>query len=115
VNCTYKGQLLLENDGKWMLKGSLNSYSKLGSGKAVSSGVGTLYWWKASLNNGHGGWVLAAQSVNFTINYFDSNKPLKSSTDSFGITIQYTPVSPQPGVLPNSGLTTLKSGDIVAK
>lgn len=46
------------------------------------------------------------------INFCDSGKSGKSSTDTFGIRIVYTPVAPQPGALPNSTPQLLKGGDI---
>jgi hypothetical protein len=111
-NCTYKGQLLLINNGKWRLKGALNAYSKLSTGQGAASGTGTLYWWNQSLNGGLGDWVLAQSGVSFTTNFYDSGKSGKSSTDTFGIRIVYTPVPPQPSSLPNSAPQLLKGGDI---
>jgi hypothetical protein len=111
-NCAYRGQLLLVNNGKWRLKGTLTTYSKLSTGQGAASGTGDLYWWDSSLNGGLGDWALAQSGVNFTINFFDSGKSGKSSTDAFGIKIQYTPVSPLPNNLPNSSSTQLKGGDI---
>jgi hypothetical protein len=115
-NCTYKGQLLLINTSKWRLKGTLASYVKTATGTGAASGTGDLFWWDQSLNGGLGDWSLAASGVAFTINFFDSGKTGKKSTDSFDINIQYTPVPPQPGTLPNSNsLTVLKGGDIRVK
>jgi len=115
VNCTYKGQLLLINNGKWRLRGSLSSYVKLSTGQGAASGTGNLYWWDPTLNGGLGDWSLAQSGVSFTINFYDSGKTGKSSTDAFGINIQYTPVPPQPATLPNSSPTVLKGGDIKVK
>jgi len=115
VNCTYKGQLLLINNGKWRLRGSLGSYVKLSTGQGAASGTGNLYWWDPTLNGGLGDWSPAQSGVSFTINFFDSGKTGKSSTDSFGINIQYTPISPQPASLPNSTPIVLKGGDIKVK
>jgi hypothetical protein len=115
-NCTYKGQLLLINNGKWRLKGTLSSYVKTSTGTGAASGTGNLFWWNQSLNGGLGDWELAQSGVNFTINFYDSGKTGKQSTDSFAINIQYIPVSPQPSNLPNSNtLTVLKGGDIKVK
>lgn len=116
TNCTYQGQLLLINTGKWRLKGTLNSYVKLSTGKGAAGGVGDLYWWDSSLNGGLGDWALAASDVSFSANFFDSGKTGKQSTDSFTINIQYTPAPPQPSNLPNSNtLQVLKGGDIRVK
>lgn len=115
INCSYKGQLLLINNGKWKLKATLNAYSKLSTGQGAASGTGSLYWWNQSLNGGLGDWALAQSGVNFTINFYDSGTSGKSSTDTFGINIQYKPVSPQPSNLPNSTPQLLKGGNIVVK
>jgi hypothetical protein len=103
---------VLINNGKWRLKGSLTTYSKTATGQGAASGTGDLYWWDTTLNNGLGGWSLAQSGVSYTINFYDSGKSGKSSTDTFGIRIVYTPVSPQPSTLPNSTPQVLKGGDI---
>ena len=77
-----------------------------------ASGTGNLYWWNASLNGGLGDWALAQSGVSYTINFYDSGKSGKSSTDTFGIRIVYTPVAPQPSALPNATPQLLKGGDI---
>jgi hypothetical protein len=111
-DCAYKGQLLLINNGKWRLKGTLDTYSKLATGQGAASGTGDLQWWDSSLNGGLGDWALAQSGVSFTANFYDSGKNGKASTDTFGIRIAYTPVAPQPGTLPNSTPQLLKGGDI---
>lgn len=111
-DCAYKGNLLLMNNGKWKLKGALDTYSKLATGEGAASGIGDLYWWDASLNGGLGDWALAQSGVAYTINFYDSGGKGKKSTDAFGINIQYVPVPPQPGSLPNSAPMPLKGGDI---
>ena len=111
-NCAYKGNLLLMNNGKWKLKGTLNTYVKSSTGVGTAGGVGDLYWWDASLNGGLGDWALAKAGVTYTISFYDGGSGKKVKTDTFGISIKYTPVSPQPSSLPNSGLTPLKGGDI---
>jgi hypothetical protein len=115
ANCAYKGRMLLMNNGKWKLNGILDAYSKLSTGQGAASGTGDLYWWDSSLNGGLGDWALAQSGVAFTINFYDSGKSGKSSTDSFGINIEYSPVPPQPANLPNSTPQQLKGGDIKVK
>ena len=68
---------------------------------ASAGGTGDLYWWNASLNGGLGNWALAQSGVSYTINFYDSGNSGKSSSDTFGIQIVYTPVAPQPSVLPD--------------
>jgi hypothetical protein len=112
TNCAYKGNLLLMNNGKWKLRGALDSYVKLATGQGAASGLGDLYWWDSSLNGGLGDWALAQSGVSFTISFYDSGAKGKKSTDTFGINIQYSPVPPQPNNLPNSDPIQLKGGDI---
>lgn len=108
---TYRGQIVVINNGKWRLKGQLDTYAKTG-GSGASSGVGDLFWWNPDLNGGLGDWALAQAGVSFTASFTDSGKAGKNSTDAFGIRIVYLPVPPQPGTLPNSAPTVLKGGDI---
>lgn len=112
-NCAYKGQVLLINNSKWRLKGNLTGYVKTTTGTGSASGAGALYWWNQSLNGGLGDWALAQSSVNFTISFFDGGTSKK--VDTFGINIQYKPVSPQPSTLPNSTPQPLKGGTVVVK
>ena len=79
----------------------------------AASGSGDLFWWDATLNGGLGDWVLARSGVAFTANFYDSGGKGKKSTDTFGIRIVYSPVSPpQPNSLPNSDPQPLKGGDV---
>ena len=63
-------------------------------------------------SGGLGDWTLAQSGVSYTINFYDSGKSGKSSSDTFGIRIVYTSVAPQSSVLPNSTAQLLKGGDI---
>jgi hypothetical protein len=112
TNGTYSGQFTLVNNGKWRLKGTLNTYSKTGNSGATG-GVGTLYWWNSSLNGGLGGWAQAATNVSFTASFADKGTGAKNQQpDTFGLHVNYTPQSPQPSTLPNSSPVALKGGDI---
>jgi len=109
---------MLINNGKWRLKGTLDSYVKTSEGQGAASGIGDLYWWDQSLNDGLGDWSLAKSGVSFTINFYDccqtgkDNNKKSTDSDTFGINIQYVPVSPQPNSLPNSDPQPLKGGNI---
>ena len=46
--------------------------------------------------------------MSYTINFYDSGKSGKSSSDTLGIRIIYTPVAAQPSALPNSTPQPLK-------
>ena len=70
--------------------------------------------WTA-LNGGLGDWALAQSGASFIATFYDNGKTGKASADTFGINIQYTPVSPQPSTLPNSAPQPLKGGNITVK
>lgn len=80
------------------------------STRGLLGGSGNLYWWNTTLNHGLGGWQLAKSGVTFTAT---ANASTKSAAASFGITINYVPVSPQPATLPNSAPLTISKGAIV--
>jgi hypothetical protein len=107
----YKGQALLINNGKWRLKGTLNTYSQK-SNQGAAGGSGNLYWWDATSNGGLGSWVLSEANVAFTMSFSDSGEGGKKSSDKFGIIINHTLVSGEPGGLPNSSPIQLKGGNI---
>jgi hypothetical protein len=114
----YKGQLLLVNEGKWRLKGSLEMYVSSES-RDRAYGTGPLERWESTALRGKGGWVQVGDNVNFSIDFLDAGS-LTSPTDSkatpvpadrFGISIQYgRPAGAPP--LPNSGLMELGGGSI---
>jgi hypothetical protein len=109
---TYTGQLLLINNGKWKLKGTLTTYGTTGTGQGIASGAGALYWWNQALKSGLGDWQLAQSPVSFTITFTASATDKNAYPGAFGIQIHYTPVAPQPTSLPNSTPQTLKGGNI---
>ena len=111
----YKGQFVMINNGKWRLKGTLNSYLKT-STSGAASGVGTLYYWDAAANGGLGAWAVSQLGVTYTISLVDSGQGGKNSGDKFGIHIDHVVVSPpEPANLPNSAPQALKGGDITLK
>jgi mucin-19 len=105
----YAGAISLVSSG-WWLTGSLSSYAKTSSTQGTAAGTGSLYWWNQALKHGRGGWQLANTGVAFTVTFAATTK---TSPGAFGIQISYAPTSPQPTPLPNSALTTLKSGTII--
>lgn len=109
---TYKGQFLLINNGKWRLKGALNSYSKTLTNGAAG-GTGTLYTWNAALNGGLGDWVVRKTGATFTLSFTDGGPGGKKAAtpDKFGIHIDYKPAAGDP-TLPNTKPVALKGGDI---
>ncbi|HET9852213.1 MAG TPA: fibronectin type III domain-containing protein, partial [Candidatus Limnocylindrales bacterium] len=109
----HTGRLQLVNNGKWRLKGSLSVYAKARNGQAAASGTGDLYWWNAALASGLGDWELARSGVPFTINFTASGSK-KAAPGTFGITIDHTPVPPQPDVLPSSTPQAVRGGRIDA-
>ncbi len=117
----YKGQIVLINNGKWRLKGELNSYVCVGTSGAAT-GIGKLYRWDATLNGGLGGWTLADANVSFTISFADldagggTGKGKTTITpDTFTIHIDFVVGAADP-VLPNTGNPMdLKGGNIDIK
>jgi len=105
----YKGLLALVNQERWEFTASIASYLKTGGPEGIIAGTGTLSWWDQAANHGAGKWVQAATGVSYTATFTPTTS---SSHGSFGITIGYTPASPQPSPLPNSGLTSLSGGAI---
>jgi hypothetical protein len=103
---TFTGQVLFISKGKWRLKGTLSSYSKDSSGVGTATGTGDIYY-------GGGPWVLAQSGVTFTIK-FTATGAKKNKPGTFGITINYTPVPPQPAS-PNTAPVNLKDGHIQMK
>ncbi len=62
----------------------------------------------STLNKGHGGWQLAKSGVDYkTTANATHPPPTKSTSASFGITINYTPTSPLTTMLPNFSPLTL--------
>lgn len=76
--------------------------------------VGELSWWNPLLNGGLGGWEPAAAGVPYTINFIATGANRKTEPGAFGIRIVYTPVPPQPVMLPNSGPQPLRGGAVSA-
>ncbi len=96
--------------GEWWFQANVTSYGKTSSTQGLLGGTGTLYWWESALNKGHGAWQLAKSGVSFTAT---ANAGTKTSVASFGVTINYTPVPPQPSPLPSSLPMALAKGGIV--
>ncbi len=115
----YKGQILLMNNGKWRLKGTLSNYGyvTVTVKQYSASGTGNLYWWNLAANGGLGDWALSQANVNFTITFVDNGQGGKNATpDTFGIKINHVVVSPpEPSTLPNSNTLPLKGGNIDIK
>jgi YVTN family beta-propeller protein len=103
---TYVGSVTVINTGKWWFQGSVSVYTKSSASAGAISGTGRLSWWNPALNHGRGGWTLAANSIRYTANFTPTTR---GTPGSFGVQLDYTPIAPQPSVLPNSapiGLTT---------
>jgi hypothetical protein len=108
----YKGQFLLLNNGKWRLKGTLNSYAK-GVSNGSASGSGNLYWWDTS-NPSYplGYWHQTSDSpVSFSLN-FTAGTNKTTPTGAFGIIIKHTIQPGEPSSLPNSPPAAIKGGNI---
>lgn len=99
----YKGQILVMNQGKWRLKGTLDTYVK-NTTSGAASGSGNLFKWNATTL----AWDLHS-SVTYTINVTDGGSGGKkaATADKFGIKINSSTPT-----LPNSAPVDLKGGDI---
>jgi hypothetical protein len=107
---SYVGALTVITAGKWLFRANVSSYSKTNTGQGLLTGTGALYWWNPTLNRNRGGWQLAKSSVTYKAT---ANAATRTAAASFGISIAYTPVSPQPTALPNSSPMALSRGSIV--
>lgn len=109
----HRGQLLLINNGKWRLKGTIDRYGQVEhSGSA--SGVGNLYRWDLAAED----WVLSEADVPFTATFEDAATGGKGrkhgeATDTFGIHIDHVTTSDDPALLPNSEPRPLGGGNVV--
>jgi hypothetical protein len=112
---TYKGQFLLVNNGKWRVKGTLNSYGTL-NGVGYASGSGALYRWDSSVGP-YGDWILVQSGVNVTLTFTDNGSGKKATADTFGVQIDYPFGScPWPSLgNPNTSPLGLKGGNIDIK
>ena len=106
----YIGQLDIVTPGKWWFQANITSYGKTSSTQGLLGGTGALYWWDSARNKGHGAWQVAKSVVSFSAT---ANAGNKTSAASFGVTINYAPVSPQPSPLPSSPPAALTKGGIV--
>ena len=107
---SYVGQLDVVTPGKWMFQANVTSFGLTSSTQGLLGGTGNLYWWDSALNKGHGAWTLAKSGVSYNAT---ANAASKAIPASFGITISYTPVSPEPTPLPNSSPIALSKGAIL--
>jgi hypothetical protein len=112
----YKGEILLINNGRWRLKGSLDYY-RYSDSEGVAFGKGQLSYWDNASSKGQGGWVLLGDNVGFGINFVDvntGNQKDSLSRDKFGINISIDIPEGAPP-LPNSSPAELEGGNIDIK
>jgi hypothetical protein len=107
---TDEGQLDVVTPGRWLFEADVTSYGQSSATQDLLSGNGALYWWNGALNDTQGGWQQASASVPYTATASASSE---TTAGSFGITITFTPVAPQPTLLPNSAPVTITRGSIV--
>ena len=110
----YRGRILLNNNGKWRLQGTTDSYARRSNGlQGTASGTGDLSWWNPALG-GLGDWQLSKPGVGFSIT-FASGSGGGNPNASFGITIDYSPKPSEPSPLPNSAPIALMGGTITVR
>jgi len=108
----FRGQVLIQNNGKWRLKGSINNYVKMTTTSGLrgsASGVGTLQKWDDSI----GAWVAVATNVAFSVIFEDNGS--RRGIDKFTVNnIAYRPEGLTLGAkwLPTSTAEGLKGGDV---
>jgi hypothetical protein len=113
---SYKGSLLLMNQGVWRLKGNLDSYTRTDAA-GQAGGTGTLYQWVlADPGDPTTGSWQNPRTVSFKIAFTDEAagraKGKKSTVvDKFAL----TNLSVRGATLPVSGLKDLKGGNIVLR
>lgn len=113
---TYKGSLLLMNQGVWRLKGDLNSYTRTDQA-GQAGGTGTLYQWVlADPSDPTSGSWQNPRGVSFKVGFSDyaagKAKGKKSVVvDQFAL----TNLSVRGTTLPVSGLKNLMGGNIVLR
>jgi len=106
----YVGELDVVTSGKWCFQATVTAYGRTSPSQGLLSGTGTVSWWDSTLNRGHGGWKVAKSGVSYSAT---ANGATRTAPASFGITIAYTPVAPQPAPLPNSAPISLTRGRII--
>jgi hypothetical protein len=113
---TYKGSLLLMNQGAWRLKGDLNSYTRTDQA-GQAGGTGTLYQWVLAdpSDPATGSWQ-NPRPVSFKVAFSDyvagKAKGKKGVVvDQFAL----TNISVRGATLPVSGLKSLMGGNIVLR
>jgi Fibronectin type III domain len=99
---SYRGSFVLLNGTKWRMTGALSGYSVTG-GVSTATGSGELFF----LNRFHA-WQPAASGVPVVFTF----TPGAAGVGTLGIQIAYTPVPPQPGILPNTSPVPLTGGNI---
>jgi hypothetical protein len=100
----YKGQFALVNPGGWRVRGTLTSYSKIGSSGAAS-GTATVERWNATTLT----WVQVQTAVSFTLSFTDNGSGGKQGTpDTFG---EHLSISGPPSFAP----IALKGGNITVR
>jgi hypothetical protein len=106
---TYAGAIAVVQAGKWSYLGSITSFVKNSATSGTISGKGSLSWWNPALNRNRGGWNVARTGVPFSARFSSTTT---TSRGFFGVQLSYTPVPPQPAVLPNSDPVALSRGAI---
>lgn len=113
---TYKGSLLLMNQGAWRLKGDLDSFTRTDA-KGQAGGTGTLYQWVLAdpSDPTTGSWQ-NPRTVSFKIAFTDMAAG-KATGKKGAVVDQFalTNLSVRGATLPVSGLKGLKGGNIVLR
>jgi hypothetical protein len=117
---TYKGRFVIVNNGKWRMKGTLDTYGTL-DGTGYASGFGTLYQWTYDGVLEIWYWNEVASDVDIMLTFTDTyngsgtgNTKKTVVLDTFGIQIDYSSVDFDASN-PNTDPLSLKGGNIDIK
>jgi len=117
---TYKGRFVIVNNGKWRMKGTLDTYGTL-DGTGYASGSGTLYQWTYDGVLEIWYWDEVASDVDIMLTFTDTyngsgtgNTKKTVVLDTFGIQIDYSSVDFDASN-PNTDPLSLKGGNIDIK
>ena len=117
---TYKGRFVIVNNGKWRMKGTLDTYGTL-DGTGYAGGSGTLYQWVYDGVLEISYWDEVASDVDIMLTFTDTyngsgtgNTKKTVVLDTFGIQIDYSSVDFDASN-PNTDPLSLKGGNIDIK
>ena len=88
----YRGQLLVQNNDRWRLRGQINAYAQTSASTGQATGAASVLWWNQALNDTLGGWEPLQLDLPFVINFSDTGNTLTkkrngAKPDTFALTL----------------------------